>query len=99
MREPQRYHEAVVESTGNWLLYRRDPRLENPLQLDAPKPSLPLVDFLMMEERFRKVLNPASKKYDPKMITELQQRIDKRYALFNNEAKKTEWEEVEVLEL
>jgi pyruvate-ferredoxin/flavodoxin oxidoreductase len=47
---------AAVNS-GQWLLYRYDPRRaeagENPLQLDSRKPVQPVEQFLMMENRFK----------------------------------------------
>ena len=50
------YQEAAVNA-GKWMLYRYDPRLahegKNPLQLDCKKPTLPVEEYLMMENRFR----------------------------------------------
>jgi len=43
--------------TGQWLLYRFDPRRaavgENPLQLDSPAAKLKVQDFLLSENRFK----------------------------------------------
>jgi len=54
-KNPSQYHKAAVRS-GQWLLYRNDPRRlnddKNPFQLDSDKPSLPLEDYLRMERRF-----------------------------------------------
>ncbi len=47
---------AAVES-GQWLLYRYDPRRneagDNPLQLDSRAPKIPLEQYLYMENRFK----------------------------------------------
>ena len=50
------YQDAAVNA-GKWMLYRYDPRLthegKNPLQIDCKKPTLPVEEYLMMENRFR----------------------------------------------
>jgi pyruvate-ferredoxin/flavodoxin oxidoreductase len=50
------YQEAAVDA-GKWMLYRYDPRLalegKNPMQLDSKKPTMPVEEYLMMENRFR----------------------------------------------
>jgi pyruvate-ferredoxin/flavodoxin oxidoreductase len=47
---------AAVDS-GQWLLYRYDPeratRGENPLQLDSRAPTIPLAQYMYMENRFK----------------------------------------------
>jgi pyruvate-ferredoxin/flavodoxin oxidoreductase len=49
--------QKVAVNSGQWLLYRFDPRRvssgENPLQLDSRKPAQPLEQYLMMENRFK----------------------------------------------
>jgi pyruvate-ferredoxin/flavodoxin oxidoreductase len=51
-----RQQKLAVES-GQWLLYRYDPRLadkgENPLQVDSSAPKSKIQDFLMSENRFK----------------------------------------------
>ncbi|NDV43866.1 4Fe-4S binding protein [Flagellimonas sediminis] len=59
---PSRYHKAAVAS-GQWLLYRNDPRrtlngLPN-LQLDSGVPSIPLSEYLLMEGRFKNMFDRA----------------------------------------
>ena len=38
--------------SGYWPLYRYDPRLEHPMQLDSKEPSMPYVDYLNGENRY-----------------------------------------------
>jgi pyruvate-ferredoxin/flavodoxin oxidoreductase len=49
--------QKVAVNSGQWLLYRYDPRRassgENPLQLDSRKPAQPVEQYLMMENRFK----------------------------------------------
>ena len=37
---------------GYWPLYRYDPRLEHPMQLDSKEPSMPYADYLNGENRY-----------------------------------------------
>jgi len=50
-------NQKAAVNAGQWLLYRFDPRRaaknENPLQLDSRKPSLPVSQYLLMENRFK----------------------------------------------
>jgi pyruvate-ferredoxin/flavodoxin oxidoreductase len=50
-------NQKAAVNSGQWLLYRFDPRRaeknENPLQLDSRKPSLPVEQYLHMENRFK----------------------------------------------
>jgi pyruvate-ferredoxin/flavodoxin oxidoreductase len=49
-------HQKAIVSSGQWLLYRHDPRREgNPLQLDSRAISTPVGDFLRSEARFSQV--------------------------------------------
>ncbi|MCX8157511.1 MAG: pyruvate:ferredoxin (flavodoxin) oxidoreductase [Verrucomicrobiae bacterium] len=54
-----RQQKLAVES-GQWLLYRYDPRRaekgENPLQLDSPAAKLKVQDYLMSENRFKMLM-------------------------------------------
>jgi pyruvate-ferredoxin/flavodoxin oxidoreductase len=50
-------NQKAAVNAGHWLLYRYDPRRaeknENPLQLDSRKPSGPIGQYLLMENRFK----------------------------------------------
>jgi pyruvate-ferredoxin/flavodoxin oxidoreductase len=45
-------HQKEAADSGYWPLYRHDPRLEHPLQLDSRAPKLPLAEFTAKENRF-----------------------------------------------
>jgi pyruvate-ferredoxin/flavodoxin oxidoreductase len=45
--------QKLAVNSGHWPLYRFDPRLERPMQLDSKAPSIPLRDYRMNETRFR----------------------------------------------
>jgi pyruvate-ferredoxin/flavodoxin oxidoreductase len=50
-------NQKAAVNSGQWLLYRYDPRREdagqNPLQLDSRKPTVPVSQYMMMENRFK----------------------------------------------
>jgi pyruvate-ferredoxin/flavodoxin oxidoreductase len=49
-------HQKAIVSSGQWLLYRHDPRRDgNPLQLDSRAISTDVADFLHSETRFNQV--------------------------------------------
>ena len=45
-------HQKEAADSGYWPLYRHDPRLEHPFQLDSRPPKLPLAEFTAKENRF-----------------------------------------------
>ena len=45
-------HQKEATDSGYWPLYRYDPRLDHPFQLDSRKPKLPLAEFTGKEARF-----------------------------------------------
>ncbi|MBJ6367047.1 4Fe-4S binding protein [Snuella sedimenti] len=77
MKFPSQYHQAAVNS-GQWLLYRNDPRKRRALQLDSKRPSIKLENYLKMEQRFFKLLKNNQNIF-PNLITEYQNSIDKKY--------------------
>jgi pyruvate-ferredoxin/flavodoxin oxidoreductase len=50
-------HQKMAVESGQWLLYRYDPRRaeagENPLQLDSPAARMKVADYLLAENRFK----------------------------------------------
>lgn len=62
-----RDQKAAVAS-GQWILYRFDPRRiakgENPLMIDSKAPTVPLEEYLVMENRFKMIMksNPQEAK-------------------------------------
>jgi pyruvate-ferredoxin/flavodoxin oxidoreductase len=81
MRRPQQYHRAAVDS-GQWLLYRYDPKLlengQNPLQLDSTRPSLSLREYYSLEARFGNLVHNEDKLGDS-TIRDLQDGVTRRY--------------------
>ena len=81
MKHPSQYHKAAVDS-GQWLLYRNDPRLadkgSNSLQLDSNAPSIKIEDYLKKEGRFSKLFMGKETILKP-LINQLQKQVDKRF--------------------
>ena len=61
-------HQALAVESGYWPLYRFDPRLADqgkaPLQLDSKRPTQPLADYLLKENRFRQVQRKDPERFD-----------------------------------
>ena len=85
-------HQKVAVDSGQWLLYRNDPRRllndRNPLQLDSKIPSLKVSDFFRMEGRFSKLINQSIIE-DGSRLNEYQKQIDDRYNYYFSRA--TSW--------
>ena len=81
MQTPSNYHRAAVNS-GQWLLYRHDPRRINAnldaLQIDSKTPSVNIKDYLELEGRFSKCFNKGGEQFD-KVIAKMQKQIDRRF--------------------
>jgi pyruvate-ferredoxin/flavodoxin oxidoreductase len=60
--------QKAAVASGQWILYRFDPRRiekgENPLMIDSKAPTIPLEQYLMMENRFKMIVksNPEEAK-------------------------------------
>lgn len=84
MRTGMRNQKAAVDS-GQWLLYRFDPRRtargEPPLQLDSPTPRLPLRDYFALEGRFN-LLEREHPEAATHVFEEAQQDAEARRAFF-----------------
>ena len=75
---------AIVNS-GQWLLYRFDPRRtaaqQNPLQLDSRKPTQSVESFMMMENRFKMLTK--SKPEQAKLLFKMaQEDADARFRFY-----------------
>jgi pyruvate-ferredoxin/flavodoxin oxidoreductase len=84
-------HQKAAVDSGQWLLYRFDPRKkdtgEHPLQLDSPPPKMPVVKYLEMENRFKMLL--ASKpEQAKKLFKQSQEDVDTRYRQYEFLSKK-----------
>ncbi len=78
--------QKLAVETGQWLLYRYDPRRtevgENPLQLDSAAAKLKVQDYLLSENRFKMLTK--SKPEDAKRYFELAQHdADTRWQLYS----------------
>jgi len=77
MKNPSQYHKAAVES-GQWMLYRNDPRTPKPFHLDSTSPVLKIETYLKLEKRFDKFFNSEGLSNDF-FMNQLQNKIDTRF--------------------
>ena len=81
MKHPSQYHKAAVNS-GQWLLYRNDPRRtsnnQNTLQLDSDVPSIKIENYLKLEKRFSKLFKRNKDEFNLLML-QIQKQINQRY--------------------
>ena len=81
MKTPSLYHKAAVNS-GQWLLYRHDPRRivngQNPLLLDSEPPTIKIEEYLYMENRFKSLFNDTSDRGN-NLFRILQKYVDQRF--------------------
>ena len=78
-------NQKAAVAAGQWLLYRFDPRRseqgENPLTLDSKAPSLPVEQFMMMENRF-KMLTKSRPEEAKRLFLLAQKDVDARWKIF-----------------
>jgi pyruvate-ferredoxin/flavodoxin oxidoreductase len=88
MKKPSQHHKSLVDS-GQWALYRRDPRNihhKTPvLQLDSDEPSIKLEQYLTQEDRFQYLLSEQNRA----IIERLQENIDDNYTNLKKQAKES----------
>ena len=81
MENPSQYHKAAVNS-GQWLLYRNDPRCyennTNTLQLDSDVPSIKIQEYLKLEGRFSKLFETDKENFGM-LMSQIQQKVDRRF--------------------
>ncbi|MBN1403248.1 MAG: pyruvate:ferredoxin (flavodoxin) oxidoreductase [Opitutales bacterium] len=73
--------QKLAIKTGYWNLFRRDPRLEataDLFRLDSAKPSLPVIEFMQGENRFRKILSSDNERAHH-IVQFAQEFVDTRY--------------------
>ncbi|MBX3063632.1 MAG: pyruvate:ferredoxin (flavodoxin) oxidoreductase [Anaerolineae bacterium] len=84
MTTAMRDQKAAVE-TGQWLLYRYDPRRlgegENPLSLDSRAPKLPVSQYLNMENRF-KMLTLSKPEVAKELFAQAQEDVNTKWAMY-----------------
>jgi pyruvate-ferredoxin/flavodoxin oxidoreductase len=77
--------QKLVVDTGQWLLYRFDPRRaetgENPLQLDSQAAKAKLQDYLLTENRF-KMLTKSKPEEAKKLFAQAQVDADRRWKFY-----------------
>ena len=80
-------HQKLAVNSGNWNLYRYDPRLiaegKPPFQLDSPAPKIPLTDFTSVEARYGKVAR-LDKDRHAHLQAVAQQGVYRRYAVYKH---------------
>jgi pyruvate-ferredoxin/flavodoxin oxidoreductase len=85
-----RQQKLAVES-GQWLLYRYDPRRaeagENPLQVDSQAAKTRLQDYLLSENRF-KMLTKSRPEEAKKLFAQAQGDVDRRWKFYEFLAKR-----------
>jgi pyruvate-ferredoxin/flavodoxin oxidoreductase len=85
-----RQQKLAVDS-GQWLLYRYDPRRaaagENPLQMDSPAAKTKLQDYLLSENRF-KMLTKSKPEDAKKLFAQAQVDVDRRWKFYEFLAKR-----------
>ncbi|HMC01522.1 MAG TPA: thiamine pyrophosphate-dependent enzyme [Flavobacteriaceae bacterium] len=81
MKNPSQYHKTAVNS-GQWLLYRNDPRKLHSFQMDSKSPTIKIEDYLKLQKRFDKLLTTNSSSNQKNDIIKLQDRIDSKYEAY-----------------
>jgi pyruvate-ferredoxin/flavodoxin oxidoreductase len=82
MAEGMQHQKAAVES-GYWPLYRYDPRLDPPFQLDSRAPKRSIHEFEAGETRFTS-LGRTNPDVEDALEAELQHETDERWALYEH---------------
>jgi pyruvate-ferredoxin/flavodoxin oxidoreductase len=74
-------HQKEAADSGYWPLYRYDPRIERPFQLDSRPPKIPVSEFTHKENRFNLLAraNPAEAE---ELAAEEQHDVDERWRLY-----------------
>ncbi len=85
----QHHQQELAVNSGHWPLFRYDPRREaegkNPLVLDSNKPSVPFLDLVKSEPRFRGLMKQV-KDEGEEIMNAYQAEIEKRFKLYQHMA-------------
>ncbi|HOX00952.1 MAG TPA: pyruvate:ferredoxin (flavodoxin) oxidoreductase [Candidatus Paceibacterota bacterium] len=77
--------QKLAVDSGQWLLYRYDPRRtdqgQNPLQLDSPAAKVKVQDYLLSENRF-KMLTKSKPEEAKRLFARAQQDVEARWQLY-----------------
>ena len=68
---------------GQWLLYRYHPERETPLQLDTRRVTMPVEQFLRMENRFNQLLKGDGEEAKA-LVAAAQKDVDARWKMYNH---------------
>ncbi len=79
-------HQKEATDSGYWPLYRFDPRLEMPFQLDSRPPKIPVSEFTASENRFA-LLARANPAESDALALEEQHDVDERWRLYEELSK------------
>ena len=74
-------HQKEAADSGYWPLYRYDPRLEHPFQLDSRPPKIPVAEFTHKENRFN-LLSRTNPLEADELEAEEQHDVDERWRLY-----------------
>ena len=74
-------HQKEAADSGYWPLYRYDPRLEKPFQLDSRPPKIPVSEFTASENRFA-LLARANPAEAVELAAQEQHDVDERWKLY-----------------
>jgi len=74
-------HQKEAADSGYWPLYRYDPRLEKPFQLDSRPPKIPVSEFTASENRFA-LLARANPAESDALAAQEQHDVDERWKLY-----------------
>eukprot|EP00457_Paulinella_chromatophora_P000125 gb/GEZN01000125.1/.p1 GENE.gb/GEZN01000125.1/~~gb/GEZN01000125.1/.p1 ORF type:complete len:2037 (+),score=381.77 gb/GEZN01000125.1/:97-6207(+) len=79
--------QKLAVQSGYFPLYRYDPRHNPPFSFDSPEPTLPLVDFLMRESRYSKLLT-AEPERSKSLVASLDRHLKKKFRQYQKLAAK-----------
>jgi pyruvate-ferredoxin/flavodoxin oxidoreductase len=74
-------HQKEAADSGYWPLYRYDPRLDHPFQLDSRPPKIPVAEFTAKENRFASLAR-AHPEEAAELAAEEQHDVDVRWARY-----------------
>ncbi len=74
-------HQKEAADSGYWPLYRYDPRLDHPFQLDSRPPKIPVSEFTAKENRFA-ILARANPSEAAALAAAEQHDVDERWRLY-----------------
>lgn len=74
---PSQQEKAV--KSGYWPLFRYDPRLEKKMQIDSKPPSIPIIEYLKHETRFKRLIDSEADPEHHELIDAAQEYVNKQW--------------------